>query len=294
MIRASVVIPTFSRGWCITRAVESVLKQTYRHLDVWVVDDGGSDNTEELVRSAAGTSADVAVHYLRAEHRGVSAARNAGVRASSGQLIAFLDSDDEWLPDKMERQVACLECSPAAALVHGGEIWVRNGAEVEVPRAYRKYGGNVYERCLPVCMIGPSTVVIRRDRFLEIGGFDESFPVCEDYDLWLRLTARWPVALADGPVTRKYGGHPDQLSTSVPVLDEWRIHALCGILASFGPKDPRRSATLAELRRRAGILERGYRKHGRDAERLELLNRIRSVDPAFADASRGPSGLDPR
>lgn len=286
MTRVSVIIPTHNRDWCIMRAIESVLGQTFTDLDVWVIDDGGSDGTEEVVRKCAGI-ASVPVHYVRTKHRGVSAARNTGVHLSSGNLVALLDSDDEWLPDKLERQTACLDRFPEAALVHGGEIWVRNGIEVQVPDAYSKYGGEVYDRCLPVCMIGPSTAVIRREVLVELGGFDESFPVCEDYDLWLRLTSRWPVALVEGPVTRKHGGHQDQLSTSHHLLDEWRVRALCKIIPTFEPDDPRRLATLAHLRRRGAVLAHGYLKHGREKEQRELVRQIRAVAPEFEAGSSG-------
>lgn len=282
--RVSVVIPTFNRDWCIARAVDSVLAQTYRDLDLWVVDDGGSDTTGEIVRRRVECSADIVVHYVRTAHRGVAAARNTGVSMSSGEFTAFLDSDDEWLPEKLEKQIACLDNEPRAALVHCGEAWIRNDRSTVVPPAYRKYGGEVFKRCLPVCMIGPSTAVIRRSVFREVGGFDESFPVCEDYDLWLRVTVRRPVALVEEPLVVKYGGHPDQLSTTVPVPDEWRVRALCRILSAIGPEDSRRVDALSELRRRGALLAAGYRKHGRATERRALIDRVRMVDRRLSEA----------
>jgi glycosyltransferase involved in cell wall biosynthesis len=284
MNRVSAVIPTFNRDWCILRALDSVLAQTFRELDIWVVDDGGNDDTERLVRNRAATTSETPVHYLKIPHGGVSVARNAGVWVSTGSLIAFLDSDDEWLPDKLQRQIDCLELHPEAALVHGGESWIRDGQPVQVPEVYRKYGGDVYEHCLPVCMIGPSTVVVKREVLVEVGAFDESFPVCEDYDLWLRIASRWPVALVNEPVIRKYAGHADQLSTTTPTLDFWRVRALCHVLPTLPSDDPRHAKTLHELRRRGSLLARGYRKHGRESESRDLINRILEVDPDFAPA----------
>ncbi len=321
--KVSVIIPTHNRGWCIKRAVESVLAQTFRDFDLWIIDDGSTDGTSELVRHIAATEQGIPVHYRRINHQGVSAARNTGARLSSGRYLAFLDSDDEWMKEKLALQVPLLDEYPEAALVHTREQWIRNGKRVNIPKAYEKSGGWVYRQCLPLCMIGPSTVVIRREVFDEAGGFDESFPACEDYDLWLKITSRRPVVLCDEELIVKYGGH-NQLSTQMPVLDSWRIKALCGSLedlrtrADVRPdqaaqsdsvaqttrisRDSRTSgndvapapcggetsadriaATIREIKKKAAVVINGYRKHGRPEEAEKLSREIQTVLGNTAD-----------
>jgi len=196
----------------------------------------------------------------RQENTGVSSARNAGVALASGEWIAFLDSDDAWLPEKLERQLLALANEPELRLSHTDEIWIRNGKRVNQPKEYAKSGGDIYRRCLPLCCICPSSVLLRRDLFDVIGGFDETLSVCEDYDLWLRITAREPVHYLDQALVRKYGGHEDQLSTTTWGMDRYRIRALEKILSEkiLSPKD--QLLTKETLIKKLRILIAGARK----------------------------------
>ena len=176
-----------------------------------VVDDGGTDGTWEVL------SAWREIRVLRHPHRrGVSAARNTGINAARGQWLAFLDSDDLWLPDKLARQIAYLT-SPAGVccLCQTDETWVRRGVRVNKPLSHRKVAGRIFLPSLARCMISPSAVMLHRRLFQDHGGFDETLPAAEDYDLWLRLTWRYEVGLVDEPLVIKRGGHPDQLSGPV-------------------------------------------------------------------------------
>ncbi len=278
----SVIIPTCNRERYILRALNSVLDQTFRDFDVWIIDDGGSDGTGDLIRKRAAQETEIRIHYEHTPNRGVAAARNLGIRQSGGDWIALLDSDDEWVPVKLEKQVNFLHRNPGISLFHTGETWIRNGIRINTPQAYRKYGGEVFERSLPVCMIGPSTALISRYLFEEAGGFDEEYPVCEDYDFWLRVTSRYETGFIDEPLTVKYGGHADQLSTTTVAMDYWRVRSMCRILQirSFSPV--RRAVVLDEIRRKGRILLRGYRKHGRKEESREVLSMIRQADPGFS------------
>jgi glycosyltransferase involved in cell wall biosynthesis len=223
----SVIIPTFDRAPWVGEAIASVLAQTYPHLELIVVDDGSHDATPAVVRAFG-----PALTYIRQTHAGVSAARNHGVGMSRGELVAFLDSDDLWLPDKTAAQVALLQQQQHIQACYTDEIWIRHGVRVNPKRIHQKHSGWLFEPSLPRCIISPSSIMLRRTLWNQLGGFDESLPACEDYDLWLRLTLTTPVVLLPERLIVKRGGHADQLSRCVPVLDQYRITALEKILAA--------------------------------------------------------------
>ena len=263
----SVVIPTFDRLVLLRRALESVVGQTRPAEEILVIDDGSTDGTTDAIEAEY---PEVVCH--RQENRGVSSARNRGVALATGDWIAFLDSDDEWLPTKLERQLAALEGRPDHPLCHTDEIWVRNGRRVNPGRRYAKVGGRIYDACLPLCAISPSTALIRRDLLLEIGGFDEDLPACEDYDLWLRICSRWPVVLVDELLAVRHGGHADQLSSSVSALDRHRIRALEKALESGELPSEHRPATLGMLLEKLEIYLAGVERRGRDMELANLID----------------------
>ena len=253
-MRVSVVIPTYNRADFLREAIASVLQQDYPHVEIVVVDDGSHDGTAAAV-SGFGT----AVQYLWQENRGVSAARNRGAAASTGDLIAFLDSDDLWLPHKVSAQVAYFEAHPDAQACHTDEIWIRRGVRVNERRVHRKQGGWQFLASLPRCLISPSAIMMRRTLWDRLGGFDETLPACEDYDLWLRLTAVVPVGFLPQRLVIKRGGHADQLSRRTPVLDRYRIKALEKALATPLPPAHRRTV-LEQLVARCRIVAHGARK----------------------------------
>jgi glycosyltransferase involved in cell wall biosynthesis len=254
----SVVIPTYNRAELVLRALRSVLAQTRPAEQVIVVDDGSTDDTGPLVRIQFGS-----VDYLAQENRGVSAARNRGIEVATGEWIALLDSDDEWLPEKLERQMACLEQEPDCRLCHTDEIWVRRGRRVNPRRKHAKQGGWIFRDCLPLCAISPSSVLIHRSLFEEVGRFDETLPACEDYDLWLRVCSRWPVLFVPERLVVKHGGHEDQLSSRVWGLDRYRIQALEKVLGSAALGTEDRQAAIDMLVDKIDIYAAGARKRGR-------------------------------
>jgi glycosyltransferase involved in cell wall biosynthesis len=205
--QVSVIIPTYNRADLVQQALASVKAQTYRDFEIVVVDDGGTDGAFEALAACR------EIRVLRhAGRRGVSAARNTGIIAARGKWLAFLDSDDLWLPDKLARQIAYLEARPDLRLCQTGETWVRRGVRVNKPLSHRQMGGWIFLPSLTRCMISPSAVMLDRRLVSDHGGFDETLPAAEDYDLWLRLTWRYEVGLVDEPLVIKRGGHPDQLS----------------------------------------------------------------------------------
>jgi glycosyltransferase involved in cell wall biosynthesis len=285
----SVIIPTYNRAALGPEAVASVLAQTWRDYEILVVDDGSTDDTAEKLAPLAPR-----VQVLRQPtRRGVSAARNQGVAAARGQWLAFLDSDDLWLPAKLDRQMAFLEANPRLRLCQTEESWVRHGLKVNKPVAYRKEGGQIYLQSLKRCCISPSAVVLDRKLLEEHGGFDEALPAAEDYDLWLRLTWRHEVGLLPEPLVIKRGGHADQLSR-LWGLDRYRIRALEKVLQEA--ELPARCAAAARrvLAAKCAIYAQGCEKRGRMAEALAYRNLGRWASGQVAgENGRGPAGFEP-
>lgn len=266
----SVVVPTFNRAGQIGAAVDSVLTQTYPHWELIVVDDGSQDETP-LVLSAYGER----IRTIRQENLGVSAARNRGILAAGGEFITLLDSDDYWLPDKLAAQVVFFQQHPAMRLCQTEEIWVRNGRRVNPKTRHRKFAGMIFEKTLPLCLISPSAVMLRRSLLDEVGLFDETLPACEDYDLWLRITWKYPVGLIETPLIVKRGGHTDQLS-AMPELDKHRIRAIVKILEQGCLSPSQAAAARAMLAEKCRIYAAGCRKRGRleEAQYYDLLPAI--------------------
>ena len=227
-----------------------------------MVDDGSEDGTCEAVARIG----DDRIRCLRQPRRGVSAARNRGIRLARYDWISFLDSDDSWRPRKLERQLDGLEAEPAYRACFTDEVWIRNGVRVNQKKHHRKEGGWIYPRCLPLCIISPSSILLHRSVLARIGLFDESFPVCEDYEFWLRMCSYYPVLFIPAPLIIKTGGHSDQLSLSRWGMDRFRVRALQKILSS-GSLTPRLGKlTIEELIRKARILAAGCEKRGKIEE----------------------------
>lgn len=258
----AVVIPTFNRPQRTARALRSVVAQTRPADEIVVVDDGSTDGTVEALSKEFSQTDFPSLRIEQCPHRGVSAARNRGVSLTSTEWIAFLDSDDEWAPEKLEVQLEAIAGS-GYRIGHCDETWVRNGRRVNPRERHKKRGGFIYRHCLPLCCISPSAVILERSLFDEVLGFDESLPACEDYDLWLKICFQYPVQFIDRRLLTKYGGHDDQLSRSVEALDRFRVRALENAyrIPTMGAGD--RVATLEALLERLEILIAGADKRDR-------------------------------
>jgi len=268
----SVIIPTWNRQNVLSRAIHSVQSQSYPASEIIVVDDGSSDQTRELVTEKFGD-----VILLQQSNSGVSSARNRGIRQAKGQWIALLDSDDEWLPNKLELQLAALSSTANSRLIHCDEIWIRNGVRVNAMKKHQKYGGWIYPYCLPLCAISPSAALIRRDVFDDIGYFDESLPACEDYDFWLRFCASEQVTYIDQSLLRKYGGHPDQLSSKHWGMDRFRMYALAKAIESGTLNENYLQLTRVQLKTKLSIFQQGARKRDNVDMANELEKRYRHL-----------------
>jgi len=270
----SIIIPAHNRASFLREAITSVLTQDVfrkrnpgEDLEVLVIDDGSADDTRRVVLSFGGR---VAYHYQ--PRRGISAARNLGLRLARGETIAFLDSDDLWQKEKLGVQLSFFKAFPGAMVCHTGEIWLRNGVRLNPMKKHRKPSGWVFERVLRLCLLSLSSCLFRRRVFEEIGGFDENFPVCEDYEFGIRLARRFPVYLVSRPLIVKRGGHPDQLSRQYWGMDRFRVQALEKALSL--PLEPwQRKLVEEEILKKCRILVKGFEKRGNwlESERYRAL-----------------------
>ena len=262
MPKVSVIIPTYNRLPMLKEAVESVLAQDFEDFELIVVDDGSTDGTADEITRYGGR-----VKLLRhQENRGVSAARNSGILHAKGKYIGFLDSDDLWVKGKLKIQVAFLDENPQYPLCYTDEIWIRRGKRVNPMLKHAKFSGWILEKCLPLCIISPSSALMRKTLFSKVGLFDEALPVCEDYDLWLRVSVRFPIFFIDKRLIVKRGGHPDQLSNRSWGNDRFRVIALEKLLSdpSLGPEE--REWVMKEMKKKCEILSQGFMKRGNEPE----------------------------
>ena len=263
----SIILPTFNRAHFLPRALDSVLAQTYVDWECVIVDDGSSDDTRAVVEGYA----EPRFSYSFQENAGVSGARNAGIGRSRGAVLALLDSDDEWLPRKLETQLGYM-LENGFEVCQTEEIWVRGGKRVNQPARYAKPEGWFFEQSLEMFLISPSCTMFTRDAWTHMGPFDVTMPSCEDYDMWLRTCLRYPVGLVREALTVKHGGRPDQLSVCVPCADEHRIRALVKILQSRKLDDGQYVLALSALERKVRIYMQGCEKRGKSDESARVWN----------------------
>jgi len=262
MPKVSVIIPTYNRLPLLKEAVDSVLAQDFEDFELIVVDDGSTDGTGEEIKRYGGR-----VKLLQyPENRGVSAARNRGVLYSRSKYIAFLDSDDLWVKGKLKVQVGFLDENPHFPMCYTDEIWIRKGRRVNPMLKHAKYSGWIFEKCLPLCTISPSSAMMRRTLFSKVGLFDEALPVCEDYDFWLRVSVRFPIFFIDRKLIVKRGGHSDQLSQRSWGNDRYRVIALEKLLSEPYVEAEERGRIFEEMKRKCQVLYKGFLKRGNESE----------------------------
>lgn len=271
MNKISVIIPVYNRAAMVKEAVESVIGQTRPADEILVIDDGSTDDSAEGVM---GMERVVVIHQ---PNRGISAARNTGLNRAQGNLIAFLDSDDLWHRDKLLLQERFLDNHPELPLCHTQEIWILNNKRINQKKYHKKEGGRIFIRSLERCLISPSSAMIRQGLFSEIGVFDESMTVCEDYDLWLRITAKYEVGFLETPLITKRGGHPDQLSKKYPVMDRFRINAIEKVIHTEGLDPKYKEAAIEMFLYKANIIYNGLNKRGKTGASNDLLKRIQAM-----------------
>jgi glycosyltransferase involved in cell wall biosynthesis len=269
--KVSVIVPTYNRADLLERALHSIVSQTYQDFELIVVDDGSTDKTSKVMESFP------KAQYLSMKtNSGVSKARNAGLALAKGELICFLDSDDLWNEKKIQIQTHWLENNMGSQVCYTDEIWIRNGVRVNPMNRHRKYSGDIFLHCLGLCIVSPSSVMIRAKLFDEIGNFDESLPACEDYDLWLRIAAKYSFHFIEEPLIVKYGGHADQLSRKYWGMDRFRVVALKKLLDQNSLDKEKLKLTRSAFLEKCSILIKGFEKRGKKEDEFfyrELVNK---------------------
>ena len=257
----SVIIPTYNRGTWLSETVESVLTQSFADFELLVIDDGSTDDTASVMERF------LSVRYFRGnENLGVSHARNEGLRHAVGRYICFLDSDDLWKKDKLKSQVEWMDQHPEYVVSYTDEIWIRNGVRVNPMKKHQKRSEDIFNDCLPLCIVSPSSAIIKAELFDEIGSFDESLPACEDYDFWLRIAARYPFHFIPHKLIVKRGGHADQLSRKYWGMDRFRVQALEKLLKLECLDEQRCVFVRKTLAQKCNILSKGFLKRDKLTE----------------------------
>jgi len=258
----SVIIPTRNRYEILKRAVDSVLAQTCTDYELIVVDDGSTDDTPLIEEEYRGK-----LKYIRQKHAGVSAARNHGIKVSSSPWIAFLDSDDQWMPDKLMVHGKYLDRLNRDERIHQvDEIWIRNGRRVNPGQRHKKRGGWIFPESLHLCLVSPSATMMQRALLEENGGFDERLPACEDYDLWLRISWKERIGYIPQYMVTRYGGHADQLSARYKGMDRFRVYSICGLLRDHHDDMPGEylSESIQVAIKKLVILQQGAERRNND------------------------------
>ncbi len=271
----SVIIPTYNRSFSLERAVVSVMKQTLPSDELIIVDDGSTDDTyrrmQELSKKYPGK-----IITFHQSNSGPAAARNLGIKNAKGSMIAFLDSDDHWKKTKLEKQFHVMQKNPECLISHTKEIWFRKGKHLNQKKIHIPRTGDIFDHCVILCGVGMSTVMARKQLFDLVGQFDEDFQCCEDYEFWLRVSAKYSFKLIDEALTIKEGGRADQLSVKHRVgMDKLRIHALLKLLQSFCLPESKRILAVNELKNKCRIYGQGCLKHNKKEEGdyyLQLLD----------------------
>jgi len=260
----SIIIPTYNRMFYLESAIDSVRGQNFTQFGIIVVDDGSNDGTADHVRELREPKK---LKYMKIPHSGFPGkVRNAGAREARGEYLAFLDSDDLWKPEKLARQVVFFKEHPDIRICHTREIWQRGETIVSQAGQRHKRSGDIFTDALKKCIIGPSTVMMRRELFEELGGFREDLEIAEDYELWLRITAKYPVGYIDEPLVIKRGGHSDQLSEKYGQIEIFRIKALLLNLEAGTFLGDRRDLAARELARKCRVYANGCEKRGKSEE----------------------------
>ena len=279
----SVVIPVFNRRRLLVEALESVLRQTEKSFEVIIVDDGSTEGSLGVLEDIiVPVPPETRIEILSLEHSGRPGfVRNRGAGTARGEYLAFLDSDDLWLPEKLSLQLSLMRQRSGIALSHTREIWSRGGKIMSQSKQRFRRDGMVFEDALLKCTIGPSTVMIERSLFLEAGGFREDIEIAEDYELWLRLTAFREVAYLDVPLTVKRAGHGDQLSEKYGQIERFRIEALSRLVEErFFPPEKEKAARTV-LAEKCRIYAAGCLKRGRSAEASRYLEMAAACGPGL-------------
>lgn len=272
-MKTSVIIPTLNRKDFLFRAVNSVINQTKPINEIIVVDNGSTDGTEQMLAKYFPF-----VRYFFEAKEGVSRARNMGISQAKNPWIGLLDSDDEWAKNKVERISEIYSKSKSKELIwHSDEIWIRNGKLLNQKGHHRRRGGYIFENCLKMCCISPSSAILHKSIFDRYGYFDENLEVCEDYDFWIRVSSREKIGFIAEKLVIKYGGHEGQLSKRFWGMDRFRIDSLVKILDDNLLSKEHEGMLIAAIIKKLKIVVSGAKKR----KNLGIIKKYGSIMERF-------------
>lgn len=275
----SVVIPTYNRAEFLKRTIDSVLRQTLACSEIIIVNDGSTDNSLELLQAISENSR-VPLRIITTENQGVAAARNRGIITAKHEYIAFLDSDDHWHKKKLELQYGALAKESEYVISHTKERWFRRGLHLNQKKIHIPRQGNIFDHCLQLCAVGMSTVIVKKELFETVGYFDESLICCEDYDIWLRASCKYPFLLIDEKLTIKEGGREDQLSFIHRVgMDEKRIYSIRKLLDANCLSADQKELAIKSLIEKITVFAKGCEKHGKVDEARRYFDLLKEYTP---------------
>ncbi len=264
----SVIIPTFNRSQMLLAAVQSVLQQTVLPKEIIVVDDGSTEPIESIITEIQSPL----VRYIHQAHTGMPGqVRNVGVAQAEGEWIAFLDSDDLWYPEKLQCTEAIIT-TDAPSLIHCRERWMRCGSEVSQRKQRHQRRGNIFQDCLKKCIIGPSTVVMKRSVYDDLGGFREDLEIAEDYEFWLRYCNTYAVEYIDETLVEKRAGDWEQLSVKYDEIEIFRMRGLQELIDRKIFTEPHQLLAKEEFARKCEIYSKGAEKRGLFAKAEEFAH----------------------
>jgi glycosyltransferase involved in cell wall biosynthesis len=292
----SVIIPTYNNSAYLANAIESAIAQTFRDIEIIVIDDGSTDDTQKVL-----TCFGDKIQVIHQCNQGPSAARNAGLRKSQGNYIAFLDSDDQWLPDKLTRQMPLFEMDPQVGVVFSDTFYVYKG-KIQPKTSFQlrpPSSGFIFNSLFGKNFIPMLTAIVRRECFNQVGFFDENLKACEDYDMWLRISKSWKFAYVAEPLAL-YSVIEGQLSGQVErnwgnflVIQKRTYEENHDLLLSISQLELDHyfyNFYLTKLAKEM-LKTRQKRKAEFWIEQYRLLRGITPLYLCFLLASKGPSGL---
>ena len=211
----SVIIPVYNGEKYISKTLDSVLGQTYNHIEIVIVNDGSLDNSEQVIQQYMSLGN---VKYFYQENRGVAAARNYGIQQAAGELIAFVDQDDIWLPDKLEKQIRLMLIDTDLALVHGRIDFINeDGLRIEPLWSHPEVSGNCFKQMFSGNKIAMLTVLVKKESLVAAGMFDERIAITDDYDIWLKISYANRIGFIDEPIAC-YRYHGENTSGKVDIF----------------------------------------------------------------------------
>lgn len=263
MKKVSVIIPVYNRKEMLDRAVKSVLSQTYKNFELIIVNDASNESLEELKNEF---TADKRVIWIdHQENLGVAEARNSALKLVSGEYVALLDSDDEWLHNKLEVHLNYHNENPKFKFSQTLEDWYRNDKKVNKMKKHFQPLGDAFAKSLNLCCISSSSVILEKKLYDEIGHYDTKLSVCEDYDFWIRLTNKYEIGLVSEILVNKFGGHEDQLSKAKVAMDRFRLYSLLKLFITNNLEDKNRTLLIEEIKNKSNILSIGAKKRENNA-----------------------------